>query len=61
MNLIGVSEPIILRSDGRLHTDVTDNGRLGWTDGNGPPQINHAHHPEELLRGDPDPPDTDED
>ncbi|OBK83802.1 HNH nuclease, partial [Mycolicibacter heraklionensis] len=41
------------------HTDTTDghqqtiptNGRLGWTDGTTPPQINHAHHPEELLRG----------
>jgi hypothetical protein len=32
------------------------NGRLGWTDGTGPPEINHAHHPDELLRGDPDPP-----
>lgn len=41
---------------GEWHTIVTDNGRLGWTDGSGPPQINHAHHPEELLRGDPDPP-----
>ena len=47
-------------SRGELHTVVTDNGRLGWTDGNGPPQINHAHHPEELLRGDPDPPDENE-
>jgi hypothetical protein len=47
-------------SRGEWHTQVTDSGRLGWTDGTGPPQINHAHHPEELLRGDPDPPDTDE-
>ncbi len=47
-------------TQGDWHTVVTDNGRLGWTDGNGPPQINHAHHPEELLRGDPDPPDEDE-
>jgi hypothetical protein len=44
-------------SRGDWHTVVTKNGRLGWTDGTGPPQINHAHHPEELLRGDPDPPD----
>src|SRR3984893_5750697 len=48
-------------SRGEGHTEVTDGGRLGWTDGNGPPQINHAHHPEELLQGDPDPPDADED
>ncbi|OBG67225.1 HNH nuclease [Mycobacterium sp. E1715] len=37
-------------------TEVTDDGRLGWTEGNGPPEVNHAHHPDELLRGDPDPP-----
>jgi hypothetical protein len=42
-------------SRGELHTEVVD-GRLGWTDGSGPPEINHAHHPDELLRGDPDPP-----
>jgi hypothetical protein len=47
-------------SDGRWQTIVSDNGRLGWTDGTGPPQINHAHHPEELLRGDSDPPDEDD-
>ena len=47
-------------SRGDWHTVVTDGGRLGWTDGSGPPQINHAHHPEELLRGDPDPPDDDQ-
>ena len=47
-------------SRGDWHTVVTDSGRLGWTNGSGPPQINHAHHPEELLRGDPDPPDQDE-
>ncbi len=46
-------------SEGRQHTTVTDTGRLGWTDGTSPPQINHAHHPEELLRGDPDPPEND--
>ena len=41
---------------GELRTQVTSSGRLGWTDGTSPPQINHAHHPDELLRGDPDPP-----
>ena len=41
---------------GEQHTEVTPSGRLGWTDGSGPAAINHAHHPEELLRGDPDPP-----
>jgi hypothetical protein len=47
-------------SRGDWRTVVTDNGRLGWTDGTGPPQINRAHHPEELLGGDPDPPDDDD-
>jgi hypothetical protein len=38
---------------GELRTEVTASGRLGWTDGTGPPEINHAHHPDELLGGDP--------
>jgi hypothetical protein len=42
-------------SRGELRTVITEGGRLGWTAANGPPEINHAHHPEELLRGDPDP------
>ena len=42
-------------SRGELHTEVTASGRLGWTDGSSPLDINHAHHPDELLRGDPDP------
>jgi hypothetical protein len=46
-----------MASRGELRTQVMKNGRLGWTDGTGPPQINHAHHPDELLRADPDPPD----
>ncbi len=46
-------------SRGDWRTIVTDNGRLGWTNGTGPPEVNHAHHPEELLHGDPDPPDED--
>src|SRR6202012_105324 len=44
-------------SRGEARTVVTEDGRLGWTDGTGPPEINHAHHPDELLRGDPDTPD----
>ncbi|MDT5207781.1 MAG: hypothetical protein QOF67_196 [Mycobacterium sp.] len=43
-------------SNGDWETTVTDTGRLAWTDGAKPPEINHAHHPEELLRGDTDPP-----
>jgi Domain of unknown function (DUF222) len=46
-----------LLTDGHWKTIVTDTGRLAWTDGTTPPEINHAHHPEELLRGDTDPPD----
>ncbi|ULE33730.1 13E12 repeat family protein [Mycobacterium sp. IDR2000157661] len=46
-----------LVTKGRWSTKVTESGRLAWTDGNRPPDINHAHHPEELLRTDPDPPD----
>ena len=42
-------------TNGRWHTTVTDTGRLAWTNGTRPPEINHAHHPEELLRNDPDP------
>jgi hypothetical protein len=48
-----------LVTDGHYQTTVTDTGRLGWTDGTTPPQTNHAHHPDELLRGDPDPPEDD--
>jgi hypothetical protein len=42
-------------SNGRWRTTVTESGRLAWTNGARPPEINHAHHPEELLRRDPDP------
>jgi hypothetical protein len=42
-------------SRGEWRTEVTDSGRLGWTDGSGPAEINHAHHPGELLRGPPGP------
>src|SRR6476646_10729907 len=45
---------------GHYHTRVTDTGRLAWTDGTTPPDINHAHHPEELLHGNTDPPHNDE-
>jgi hypothetical protein len=41
---------------GHMQTAVTDSGRLAWTNGTTPPEINYAHHPDELLRGDPDPP-----
>ncbi|MGC1150965.1 13E12 repeat family protein [Mycobacterium sp.] len=48
-----------MESRGELRAEVVDGGRLGWTDGSGPPEVNHAHHPDELLRGDPDPPGDD--
>ncbi|HEX9831535.1 MAG TPA: 13E12 repeat family protein [Mycobacterium sp.] len=41
---------------GRWRTTVTNTGRLAWTNGTRPPETNHTHHPEELLRNDPDPP-----
>ncbi len=50
-----------LATNGHYQTTVTDTGRLAWTDGTRPPEINHAHHPEELLRGNTDPPDTQQD
>jgi hypothetical protein len=50
-----------LVTKGHQQTTVTDTGRLAWTDGTRPPEINHAHHPEELLRGNTDPPDTRQD
>ncbi|OBH00348.1 MULTISPECIES: 13E12 repeat family protein [unclassified Mycobacterium] len=45
---------------GDYHTEVTDTGRLAWTNGTTPPAINHAHHPEELLHSNPDPPDEEQ-
>ena len=39
---------------GEYRTIVTDDGRLGWSDGTGPPEVNRLHHPEELL-GEDDP------
>jgi hypothetical protein len=53
--LCGCDHGVVSR--GEAHTIVTQSGRLGWIDGTGPPEINHAHHPDELLREDPDPPD----
>ena len=49
-----------LVTNGHYQTTVTDTGRLAWTDGTTPPDINHAHHPEELLHGNTDPPDDHE-
>ncbi|OBG98964.1 HNH nuclease [Mycobacterium sp. E136] len=43
-------------SEGRWRTTVTDAGRLAWSNDNHPPEVNRLHHPEELLRGNVDPP-----
>ncbi|MGH3957609.1 13E12 repeat family protein [Mycobacterium sp.] len=37
---------------GHLTTTITDDYRLAWSDGTGPPRINHIHHPDELLEDD---------
>jgi hypothetical protein len=38
-----------LLTKGILETKITDTGRLAWTDGTGPPEVNRAHHADELL------------
>ena len=45
-----------LIDNGHRTTTITTQNRLAWTDNTGPPHINHAHHPDELLHNDPDPP-----
>jgi hypothetical protein len=49
-----------LVSDGYWQTTVTEQGRLAWFNDTHPPDINRAHHPEELLRRDPAPEDLDD-
>lgn len=39
-------------TSGDYTTTITNQYRLAWTDGTHPPQINHIHHPEELLNDD---------
>ncbi|OBI74325.1 HNH endonuclease signature motif containing protein [Mycobacterium sp. E740] len=46
-------------SEGRWRTSVTETGRLAWHNDSHPPEVNRLHHPEELLRGNTDPPDED--
>jgi hypothetical protein len=36
-------------TDGVYDTTVTENGRIAWSDGGGPPRVNDVHHPERLL------------
>lgn len=40
---------------GQVNTTVTDEGRLAWSDGTGPPRVNRIHRPDELLDDDDDP------
>jgi hypothetical protein len=47
-----------LRNQRHRHRPPRLDRRHHRTDGTTPPEINHAHHPEELLRGDTDPPDN---
>lgn len=39
-------------TDGTYTTEITDGGRLAWSDGTGPPEVNHLHHPAELIAED---------
>lgn len=41
-----------LVTDGHLETTVTDDGRLAWSNGTDPPQINRIHHDDERLGDD---------
>jgi hypothetical protein len=46
-----------LVTDGHATTSVTDDGRLAWSVGGDPPEVNRIHHDQELL--DDKPPDDD--
>lgn len=39
-------------TDGTYTTEITDEGRLAWSDGTGPPEVNRLHHRKELLADD---------
>lgn len=41
-----------MATEGKYTTTVTEDGRIAWSDGTGPPRVNDAHHPERLLRED---------
>ncbi|GAY18337.1 HNH endonuclease signature motif containing protein [Mycobacterium sp. shizuoka-1] len=45
-----------MATEGTYATTVTDDGRIAWSDGTGPPRVNDAHHPERLLNQDDDQP-----
>ena len=50
----------MMATEGTYTTTVTEDGRIAWSDGTGPPRINDAHHPERLLNEDDQPPDPDQ-
>ena len=39
----------MMATEGKYTTTVTEDGRIAWSDGTGPPRVNDAHHPERLL------------
>ncbi|BBX07596.1 HNH endonuclease signature motif containing protein [Mycolicibacterium aichiense] len=41
-----------MATEGTYTTTVTEDGRIAWSDGTGPPRVNDAHHPERLLSED---------
>jgi hypothetical protein len=51
----------MMATEGKYTTTVTEDGRIAWSDGTGPPRVNDAHHPERLLNEDDgEPPDPDQ-
>jgi hypothetical protein len=46
-----------MATEGTYTTTVTEDGRIAWSDGTGPPRVNDVHHPERLLKDDDDRPD----
>lgn len=45
-----------MATEGTYTTVVTEDGRIAWSDGTGPPRVNDVHHPERLLDRDDDDP-----
>jgi hypothetical protein len=41
-----------MATEGVYTTMVTEDGRVAWSDGTGPPRVNDVHHPERLLTDD---------
>ena len=45
----GCGDDHTMATDGTYSTTVTEDGRLAWSNGTGPPRVNDVHHPERLL------------